>query len=350
LSSKIRLDRYIYEDIYPAFKTATDEKEITAGINRAFLNYLAGRNVVLTGRDPAIVADIGCGPCDTLIKYLRGVAFAPGFIVRATDYIPEYADFDRGEAAKALAAAQAGNVIKLVAFETRAGNAFAGDLLGLLAGPPDRERMRRAFSLVFASHVMYHADEPAEVERLLGDISDNILARDGICILYHLAATPRTFQEFRARFGGNAGTAHLSDTGAVTIDDPPAQIRAACAKRGLPHYEAEFITNLHFGPLGDDEWRSFNDPRTYDALAISNPGAYEDLKRLYFVVQRAPLEFAADESVSGLKAFTNEIRRVIEDHRGVLPLAERIQVFTRSDADPAIAEAIPLALQASVTS
>ena len=51
-STKIALDRYVYEDIYPAFKAATDEKEKTARINQAFLNFLTARNVVLTGCEP----------------------------------------------------------------------------------------------------------------------------------------------------------------------------------------------------------------------------------------------------------------------------------------------------------
>jgi hypothetical protein len=38
----ITIDTYNYEEIYPAFKATTDEKEITARINRAFLNQLAG--------------------------------------------------------------------------------------------------------------------------------------------------------------------------------------------------------------------------------------------------------------------------------------------------------------------
>src|SRR5713101_6946636 len=124
MSSRIKLDRYVYKDIYPAFKAATDEKEITANINRTFLNYLAKRNLILTGDCPVAVADIGCGPCDTLIKYLTGVVFAPGFIVRATDFIPEYADAERGEELQTLASAQAKNTIKLVDFSVRAGNAI----------------------------------------------------------------------------------------------------------------------------------------------------------------------------------------------------------------------------------
>jgi hypothetical protein len=346
LSSRITLDRYVYEDIYPAFKASTDEKEITARLNRDFLNHLAQRKLVLSGRSPAPVADIGCGPCDTLIKYLTGVTFPPGFILRATDFIPEYADSEHGEALQTLATAQAAKVIKVVQYSVRSGNAFGGRLLDLLSGPHDGTKMRNAFRVVFASHVMYHAGGAAEVQRLVGDVATNLLSRDGLCILYHIANRPGTFQEFRARFGSEANHASHSDTGAVTIDDPPAQISAGCAALGLPLYQVEFATKLHFGKLGDQEWQTFKNPQTYDALADSNPAAYEDLKRLYFLIQRAPLEFAADRSATGLSNFVDEIRRVIESNSGMLPSSELMQVFSRADAAPILTEVIPEALSA----
>jgi hypothetical protein len=346
MTSRITLDRYVYEDIYPAFKAATDEKEITAKLSRGFLNYLAERNLVFAGNALAAVADIGCGPCDTLIKYLSGVLFEPGFIVRATDYLAEYADAERGEALQTLRAAQASNAIKLAGFSVRAGDAFGGKLLDLLSGPQDGARMRRAFSLVFASHMMYHAESSSQVRRLLADVADNLLASNGICVLFHLAKHPATFQDFRARFGSQAGASSDSDTGAVTIDDPPTEISAACPSLQLLLYQMEFVAALRFDSRGDDEWRAFKDPRTYDALADSNPAAYEDLKRLYFIVQRAPLEFAADSSATGLSGFVDEIRRVIEGNHGVLPLAESMQVFSRADAAPILGKSITDALAA----
>jgi hypothetical protein len=344
MSTRITLDRYVYEDIYPAFKAATDEKEITADISRGFLNYLGERNLVLTGPGPAAVADIGCGPCDTLIKYLQGVRFPPGFIVRATDFLPEYADSERGEALRVLAEAQVQGAIKLASFSVRAGDAFGGNLLSLLSGPQDGAKMRNAFRVIYASHVLYHAESPSEVPRMIADVAGDILSRDGVCILFHIANTPGTFQDFRARFGSEAGSTANSDTGAVTIDDPPAQIRAACAANGLPLCASEFVTRLRFGSLADDEWRAFKDPRIYDALADANPAAFEDLKRLYFIVQRAPSEFAADRSATGLHTFIDEVRQVIEANQGVLPLTERMQVFTRADAAQNLRKAIPEAL------
>jgi hypothetical protein len=261
----------VYEDIYPAFKAATDEKEITANLSHAFLNYLAQQDLVLTGSGPAAVADIGCGPCDTLIKYLKGVHFAPGFIVRATDYLSEYADSERGEAVKMLTEAQTQSAIRLASFTVRAGDAFRGNLLNLLSGPQDGEKMRNAFRIVYASHVMYHAESVSEVTRLITNVATDILCRDGVCILFHIANTPRTFQDFRGRYGSESGGHAASDTGAVTIDDPPAQIQSACIANDLPSFTGEFVTGLRFGSLTDDEWRTFKEPNRYDAIANANP-------------------------------------------------------------------------------
>ena len=347
--TKIALDRYVYEDIYPAFKAATDEKEKTARINQSFLNFLVARNIVLTGCEPLMTADIGSGPCDSLIRYLTGVKFAGGFSVRATDFISDYADSARGTAMRNLAAAQSSGTLKLARFSVKPGNAFGGNLLELLSSPDDRVEPRQAFRLVFVAHLLYHAEAASDVDCLIADIAGNLLASDGVVILYHLANTPQTFQEYRARFGSQYGGRSKSDTGAVTIDDPPAQVAQACRRLELPLHELRFTTDLRFGPLENDEWTSFKAPLTYERLEESNPVAHEDLKRLYFVVQRAPLEFASDLSATGLSAFMDEIRPLIEAKRGVLPLAERMQVFCRADVRTDLTETIAKALAASVS-
>jgi hypothetical protein len=348
-TTKIALDRYVYEDIYPAFKAATDEKEKTARINQTFLNFLAARDLVLTGSEPLMTADLGSGPCDTLIKYLTGINFPGGFIVRATDFIADYADSAQGSALRNLIAAQTSGTLKLAGFSVKAGNAFGGNLLDLLSSPDDYVEPRHAFRLVFVSHLLYHAEAASEVASLIADVARNLLASDGIAILYHGANTPQTFQEFRARFGSQSGGRSWSDTGAVTIDDPPAQVADACRQLGLPLYNKGFTTDLRFGRLSSDEWTSFKDPLTYEALAERNPGAYEDLKKLYFVVQRAPLEFAGDRSATGLSEFIDKIRPVIEQNRGVLPLAERMQVFCRADVPARLSETIAEALAACIS-
>jgi len=200
----ITIDTYRYEEIYPSFKAATDEKEKTARINAAFLNRLADENLVLSGSDPISIADIGSGPCDTLVKYLTGVKFDPGFKVRATDYSDEYADERNGEALATLAAAKSAGTLRLADFSAHAGDSFAGHLLELL-GSHNAAAQPREFRIVFASHVLYHCETPGSAERLIDDVTQNVLADDGIasfiispkCQLvfrtfaHAMAATPR---------------------------------------------------------------------------------------------------------------------------------------------------------------
>lgn len=327
----ITTDTYRYEEIYPSFKAATDEKEKTARINAAFLNSLADERIVLTGNEALSVADIGCGPCDTLVKYLSGVNFGPGFRVRATDYSLEYADERTGEALKTLADAQASGTLRLADFSAHAGDSFAGHLLDLL-GPRGASARAREFRIVFASHVLYHCETPGSAERLIEDVTQNVLADDGICILYHLAKVPSSFQDFRARYGSNSAAAAHSNTPAVAIDDPPAKVVEVCAARGIPCLVMNFTADLRFAMPDAKIWSFFRDPEKYAQLCTLHPEAAEDLKRLMFITQRAPNEFAADRSQTGLSAYLDEIGEVLKRGGGILRLAESMQVIYRPRA------------------
>ncbi len=341
----ITIDTYRYEEIYPAFKAATDEKEKTARINAAFLNRLGAANLVLSGRDPIAVADIGSGPCDTLVKYLTGVKFDAGFKVRATDYSVEYADERNGEALATLAAAQAAGTLKLVDFSAHAGDSFAGHLLELL-GPHNELARPREFRIVFASHVLYHCETPGSTERLIDDVTRNVLADDGICILYHLAKAPRSFQDFRARYGSNSAAAAHSNTPAVAIDDPPAKVAEVCVAQGVPCLRMDFTADLRFAIPDEKIWSYFRAPEKYAELCTNNPAAAEDLKRLMFITQRAPIEFAADRSPTGLTAYLDEIGDVLKRNAGILKLAESMQVIYRPGASADFGKRIGAALSA----
>jgi len=341
----ITIDTYRYEEIYPSFKAATDEKEKTARLNAKFLNRLADANLVLSGSDPISVADIGSGPCDTLVKYLTGVKFDPGFKVRATDYSSEYTDQRSGEALTTLAAAKAAGTLKLVDFSAHAGDSFAGHLLELL-GSHNAPARPREFQVVFASHVLYHCERPGSAERLIDDVTKNVLADDGICILYHLAKVPLVFQDFRARYGSNSAAAAHSNTPAVAIDDPPAKVDEVCAAQGVPCMRMDFTADLRFAIPDENIWNYFRAPEKYAELCTNNPAAAEDLKRLMFITQRAPIEFAADRSPTGLNVYLDEIGDVLKRNAGILKLAESMQVIYRPDAPADFGKRIAAALSA----
>jgi len=341
----ITIDTYRYEEIYPSFKAATDEKEKTARINAAFLNRLAAAKLVLSGSDPISIADIGSGPCDTLVKYLTGVKFDAGFKVRATDYSSEYTDQRSGEALTTLAAAKAAGTFKLVDFSAHAGDSFAGHLLQLL-GSHNAPARPREFQIVFASHVLYHCETPGSAERLIDDVTKNVLADEGICILYHLAKVPLCFQDFRARYGSNSAAAAHSNTPAVAIDDPPAKVAEVCAAQGVPCLRMDFNADLSFAIPDEKIWNYFRAPEKYAELCKNNPAAAEDLKRLMFITQRAPIEFAADRSPTGLNVYLDEIGDVLKRNAGILKLAESMQVIYRPGAPADFGKRIGAALSA----
>ncbi len=342
----ITIDRYRYEEIYPSFKAATDEKEKTARINGEFLNNLADARIVLTGSEPIAIADIGCGPCDTLVKYLAGVKFEGGFRIRATDYSAAYADERTGEALATLAAAQSAGTLKLVDFSAHAGDAFAGHLLELL-GSQNSSARPREFRIVYASHVLYHCETPGSTERLIDDVTQNLLAEDGICILFHLSKVPLSFQDFRARYGSNSAEAAHSNTPAVAIDDPPAKVTEVCAARGIPCLGMSFTADLRFAIPDEKIWSFFRDPQRYGQLCTLHPEAAEDLKRLMFVTQRAPNEFAADRSPTGLSTYLDEIGNVLKGNAGILKLAETMQVIYRPGTRADFGKLISTALSAT---
>jgi hypothetical protein len=337
----ITIDSYRYEEIYPSFKAATDEKEKTARINAAFMNSLGDAGVVLTGEVPVTIADIGCGPCDTLVKYLTGVKFAPGFRIRATDYSAEYADERTGESLATLAAAHAAGTIKLADFSARAGDSFAGHLLELLGSRNSAARARE-FRVVFASHVLYHCEHPGSAERLIDDVTRNVLADEGIFILYHLAQVPWSFQDFRARYGSNSADVARSNTPAVAIDDPPAKVAEVCSARGVPCLGMDFTADLRFAIPDEKVWNLYRDPQKYAQLPAD---AAQDLSRLMFITQRAPIEFAADHSSTGLSAYLDEIGDVILRNGGILKLAEAMQVIYRPGAPVDLGKPIAAALR-----
>jgi hypothetical protein len=331
MSHDIDIAEYRYEEIYPSFKAGTDEKELTGALNGRLLRGLLRRGLIPAR--PLKVADIGSGPCDTILKYLAGLNYAPGFRIRATDFSIEYAHPEHGKAVATLAQAQRDAGVKIVDFAVKPGDGFAGRLLDLLSASAETDE-RQSFDLVFASHMLYHAGGQRPIEVMLNDVVTNLLNDLGILVLYHAAPVPGTFNYFRSRFGRHSAVLERSDTPAVNVDDAVADVAACCTKDQFPYLEMAFSARLALPGLTDYHWRQFRLPERYAQLQADDPAAAENLKRLLFVTQRAPLEFAADHSASGLDAYLTEVRAVIETEHGYLPLAERLQVVCRPDAPP----------------
>lgn len=327
MTESILKGEYVYDEVYPAFKAGTDEKEKTARLNQLLFQNLAKQGIVLFGKDSVKVADIGCGPADTVIKYLRGVEFEPGYDIRATDYLEDYAG-PGGKAAENLRSAQSSGTVKIRQFSVKQGNAFTGKLVELLSTPEDPEPAH-TFALSFLSHIMYHAHAPADIDTVLKDVACNVLEPESVGVLYHVAHRSKgTFQYFRDRFGSRFDNTKLTDTPTMNIHDPPTAIQESCKKNRIPCDALNFSTKLFFNPISEMIWNAFKHPDRYQTLSKSHPNAFEDLKRLYFIVQRSPLEFAADSSSTGLEAFLEEAREAIQVNDGHILLEETLQIVT----------------------
>jgi hypothetical protein len=338
MSNGITIEQYRYEEIYPSFKAGTDEKQITAHLNQQFLKRLLGQGIPASGR-PLKIADLGCGPCDTILKYLDGLDYAAGFRIRATDFSPEYTNPKEGKAAASLAKAQRDGIIPIVDSAVRQGDSFGGDLLTLLSADGGRDSPN-SFDIVFASHMLYHAGSPTLVRAMLNDVLTNLLNDSGMLILYHAAPDPGTLNDFRARYGRRSAVLEKSDTPAVNIAAPAICVADYCARNQVPYFELKFSAKLFVPGLNDEHWRIFRAPHRYAELAQRDPSACENLRRLMFVTQRAPVEFADDRSASGLDAYLAEARSVIESNGGYMELAERLQVICRREAPMSVVDGV----------
>jgi ligand-binding SRPBCC domain-containing protein len=106
----------------------------------------------------------------------------------------------------------------------------------------------------------------------------------------------------------------------------------------------DFSADLGFAIPDEKTWDYFRSPDRYQELCASHPAAAEDLKRLLFITQRAPNEFASDRSPTGLTTYLDEIAGVLKRNAGILKLAESMQVIYRPGAPVDFAKRIATAL------
>lgn len=326
-----RIDTYIYAEHYEYFKGATDEKICAAMITEALADQLRDQRLMSHPSQRSIpVVDIGSGPADNIQMYLKGVGHPGGFELCVIDQNPAYTG-PKGVAHSNLRKAR--NLLAGAPSVIHA-DAFDGKLITHLQTPP------HYFSLAFLSHLLYHADT-ISLRIMLLDVSKNVLTPEGVGILFHLETRQESFQYFRRKYGRRpmaSDKAQRSDTPAVEIGNPPEAVEHICNQLNIPCYTCSYINRYYFGPMEQSYWKMFQHPEKY--CEITDQTARENLHKLYFIVQRAPLEFAADQrEESGLSAFLEEVRNVLESapsqgkqQGSFLELGETLQLIGSTQA------------------
>jgi hypothetical protein len=325
-------NEYKYIEHYDHFKRDTDEKLCAAMVAKILADKLRENGLVYhMPKQPIAVVDIGSGPADSIQLYLKGANHPGGFEIHVIDQNREYTGPD-GAAHKSLR-----NARDLIIGDLNVvnGNAFDGNLTKNLKTRP------HYFPLAFLSHVLYHTDRE-HLSTLLQDVSNNVLTKEGIGILFHLEGKQDSFQYFRHKYGRKytqtAGVAS-SDTPAMEVDNPSEAVEEACKQLNIPCHTSHYTNRYYFMPMEDRYWEMFKHPERYSE--ITNKAARNNLHKLYFIVQRAPTEFATDHcGESGLSAFIGEVRKVIANVPGkcaqggsFMELAETVQLIGSAQAD-----------------
>jgi len=331
MQAPFNLDRYEYQagGYYDAFKRNVDEKICAALVSEAVATNLRNVGLVFNTADTVPIVDIGCGPADSIQMYLSAARHDGGFSIHATDCSQDYTGA-KGMARKNLMAAQRAGQLKINDFSVTNGDSFDGGLNTTLGTEPNH------FPLAIISHLFYHTT-PENLGKMLADVANNVLAPEGVGMLFHLENKPNSFQYFRSKYGRKSASPGASDTSAMNVDDPPQATAEACRAAGIPSHTAHYTNNYYFAPMDEKYWEIFRRPAQYRMM--TDKTALENLCQLYFIPQRAANRFAADTSERGLSAFINEVRAVIapdqakfERDGGFMALAETVQLIGNANA------------------
>jgi hypothetical protein len=155
------LNEYKYETdgYYSAFKADVDEKICAAMVSESLARHLKKEQLVYNTDQPVPVADIGCGPADSIQMYLAGADHKGGFHIHATDSNQGYTG-SAGKAHQNLQIGKSGGKLKIQSFSVTNGDAFDGKLNETIGKDPNH------FPLTFMSHMIYHT-KPENVQDYL---------------------------------------------------------------------------------------------------------------------------------------------------------------------------------------
>ena len=85
----VRTDIFDYGPAFRAYKDGTTDKRKGLLCNHHFLKSLQDQGFFSDPNRTTVVADIGCGEGDTIIKYLKDIQFKGGLDIRALDADPK---------------------------------------------------------------------------------------------------------------------------------------------------------------------------------------------------------------------------------------------------------------------
>jgi hypothetical protein len=377
--SLFNLAVYLYDEgYYDSFKARTEEKVLT-GMVQGFCNSALVKQGLVFHQAESRIFDMGSGPCDTSLLYYLSTGFKCAKVtVRAVDenaqYVGgqdlatrEHTTYLKSDAYRNFQVAQKEFNARGIELDFRSsqGDAFNGQSVANVS--VENDVTPNSFDMAFLSHLFYHVapkDGLSSEQRLdnaLNDVARNILKKEGIAVAYHVAIGEKddnySFQYFRDNFGSKSSSVALhSNTDAMDTKDPATKIERSCVKQGITCRTLRVNTKLHFsdelfddtGKIKNDVKAIFKNPDRYQEL-LKTPELYQDLKSIYFIVQRSANEMSADKSETGLDNLMEKILDVIQDtsdeYGHHLIMHEKMQLITNPERPIEIQEKVDAVLQ-----
>ena len=324
---------FILHDVFPDFQAGLDEIIISRKIFKKLQENLKNAGIIFNGSEPLKIADIACGPADSIVKYLEKIDFSPGFNFRAIDYNEEYSGENGIAYRNLLSAKKSGKVPFKDIFVTQ-GDFNSNLKLNNLLFRNNENVQLNTFNIAFFLHAAYYVklDETGthmnNLDRILHDLACEVLRVDGVGIMNHTAVADYSTGYFIKKYGVKGASEPESKDYEMNIADPAISIASSCEEQNIPCYTLEYSSKLYFSSKFKEYAEIFKNPSRYNEL-LEFPEALKDYNKLSLLASRAPDEMAADKSETGLEAFIDELMNtVIEfDNKWCLPVFGKIQVI-----------------------
>lgn len=189
------------------------------------------------------------------------------------------------------------------------------NLVQLLLTEDEINQKISPFRLIFLSHCVYYfiddgQENHQQLKEVIGKLESDLLAQDGIIVLFHSTLVPNSFAVMVAKFSFNRLkdiTPTAEEYNQFSCD---AVIRSVCHQLGLRCFELSYFSPLYLSQYLSQYADIFKDPNRYDEL-LSNDEALQDLYRLLFMAHRSPQDLYQDTSSTGLTNLVDQVIKMV---------------------------------------
>ncbi|RDD36787.1 hypothetical protein TrispH2_011261 [Trichoplax sp. H2] len=344
----IRTDIFQYDKAFLAYKSCNNDHERLSRLNHTFLKQLQDLGLFYRQDQVTLVGDIGCGDGEATITYLNNIEFKGGLDIRAMDKLAQFAgthqssvknatsEGEKGLANETFSKAKQSQVIPLKNYQVNFGDMLEVDVAHLLYTDEEIKESMNRFNLVYLSHSVYYARDQHKngrygVTNLLDSVATDLLADDGVAILFHAGLEFDTFTSIgyytRSLIQNIVPTEEEYNRLSATH-----VISNSSRELGLTYFEIPYKFELYFSKDCKKYADVFKDPSRYHELQ-NDPAALQDLYKIIFIAHRSPDDLYTDHSSRGLNNLVDKVLDCIKRNGSIIVSASMQVILSRKASD-----------------